>query len=84
MKSTSVVVGLLVGCIIAACTNYFDNTGINAVSLFHQLLGLLNSGGYFLVGCIQTGEGTDLASINRHPPSPSFGCRHSNSQYMDL
>lgn len=49
MKSTSVVVGLLVGCIIAACTNYFDNTGINAVSLFHQLLGLLNGGGYFLV-----------------------------------
>lgn len=29
MKSCSVVVGLLVGCIIAAATGYFDNSGIN-------------------------------------------------------
>jgi len=30
MKSTSVVVGLLVGCIIAAACGYFDRTGIDA------------------------------------------------------
>lgn len=30
MKSLSVVVGLLVGCIIAASTGYFSNSGINA------------------------------------------------------
>lgn len=30
MKSTSVVLGLLVGCIIAAATGYFDSTGIKA------------------------------------------------------
>ena len=29
MKSCSVVIGLLVGCIIAAATGYFDNSGIN-------------------------------------------------------
>ena len=32
MKSASVVLGLLVGCIIAAATGYFDSAGINAVS----------------------------------------------------
>ncbi|KAG8159524.1 hypothetical protein KVR01_010161 [Diaporthe batatas] len=30
MKSTSVVIGLLVGCIIAAATGYFDRSGIDA------------------------------------------------------
>lgn len=30
MKSTSVIVGLLVGCIIAAATGYFDRSGIDA------------------------------------------------------
>ena len=30
MKSTSVVMGLLVGCIIAAATGYFDRSGIDA------------------------------------------------------
>ncbi|KAI9890291.1 MAG: hypothetical protein M1814_004326 [Vezdaea aestivalis] len=30
MKSTSVVLGLLVGCIIAAATGYFDRTGIDS------------------------------------------------------
>lgn len=30
MKSTSVVLGLLVGCIIAAATGYFDRSGIDA------------------------------------------------------
>ncbi|KFH40714.1 Uric acid-xanthine permease-like protein [Hapsidospora chrysogenum ATCC 11550] len=30
MKSTSVVIGLLVGCIIAAATGYFDSSGIDA------------------------------------------------------
>lgn len=30
MKSTSVVIGLLVGCIIAAACGYFDKSGINA------------------------------------------------------
>jgi len=30
MKSTSVVIGLLVGCIIAAATGYFDRTGIES------------------------------------------------------
>ncbi|KAL6248787.1 hypothetical protein RBB50_003849 [Rhinocladiella similis] len=30
MKSCAVVVGLLVGCIIAAATNYFDDTGIKS------------------------------------------------------
>jgi len=29
MKSTAVVIGLLVGCIIAAATNYFDRSGID-------------------------------------------------------
>lgn len=29
MKSTSIVIGLLTGCIIAGATNYFDKTGIN-------------------------------------------------------
>jgi uric acid-xanthine permease len=33
MKSASVVVGLLVGCIIAAATGYFDDAGITAVRL---------------------------------------------------
>jgi xanthine/uracil permease len=32
MKSTSVVLGLLVGCIIAAACGYFDKSGIDAVS----------------------------------------------------
>jgi xanthine/uracil permease len=32
MKSASVIVGLLVGCIIAAATGYFDKSGITAVS----------------------------------------------------
>jgi len=32
MKSASVIVGLLVGCIIAAATGYFDPAGIDAVS----------------------------------------------------
>jgi xanthine/uracil permease len=30
MKSTSVILGLLVGCIIAGATGYFDRSGINA------------------------------------------------------
>ncbi|KAI1089231.1 Xanthine/uracil permease [Rostrohypoxylon terebratum] len=30
MKSTSVIVGLLVGCIVAAATGYFDRSGIDA------------------------------------------------------
>ncbi|KAI0106806.1 Xanthine/uracil permease [Daldinia grandis] len=30
MKSTSVIIGLLVGCIIAAATGYFDRSGIDA------------------------------------------------------
>jgi len=30
MKSTSVIIGLLVGCIIAAATGYFDKSGIEA------------------------------------------------------
>jgi uracil-xanthine permease len=30
MKSTAVVIGLLVGCIIAAATGYFDRSGIDA------------------------------------------------------
>jgi NCS2 family nucleobase:cation symporter-2 len=30
MKSTSVVIGLLVGCIIAAACGYFDRSGINS------------------------------------------------------
>jgi len=30
MKSTAVVIGLLVGCIIAAATGYFDDTGIQS------------------------------------------------------
>ncbi|XXH05306.1 Protoheme IX farnesyltransferase, mitochondrial [Hypoxylon texense] len=30
MKSTSVIIGLLVGCIIAAATGYFDHSGIDA------------------------------------------------------
>ncbi|KAI5858768.1 permease family-domain-containing protein [Tricharina praecox] len=30
MKSTSVVMGLMVGCIIAGATNYFDKSGIDA------------------------------------------------------
>jgi uric acid-xanthine permease len=30
MKSTSVVIGLLTGCIIAGATGYFDKTGINS------------------------------------------------------
>jgi uric acid-xanthine permease len=32
MKSSAVVIGLLVGCIIAAACGYFDPSGINAVS----------------------------------------------------
>ena len=32
MQSTNVVFGLLVGCIIAAATGYFDRSGIDAVS----------------------------------------------------
>jgi NCS2 family nucleobase:cation symporter-2 len=31
MKSASVILGLLVGCIIAAATGYFDAAGIKAV-----------------------------------------------------
>ncbi|EXJ70378.1 uric acid-xanthine permease [Cladophialophora psammophila CBS 110553] len=30
MKSTSVIIGLLTGCIVAAATGYFDDSGINA------------------------------------------------------
>ncbi|KAI0011871.1 Xanthine/uracil permease [Xylariaceae sp. FL0662B] len=30
MKSTSIIIGLLVGCIIAAATGYFDRSGIDA------------------------------------------------------
>lgn len=33
MKSASVIFGLLVGCIIAAATGYFDRSGIDSVSL---------------------------------------------------
>lgn len=33
MKSSSVIIGLLVGCIIAAACGYFDRSGIDAVSL---------------------------------------------------
>ena len=36
MKSTSVVIGLLTGCIIAAATGYFDKSGIDAVSWPNQ------------------------------------------------
>lgn len=32
MKSTSVVIGLLVGCIISGATNYFDKASIDSVS----------------------------------------------------
>jgi uric acid-xanthine permease len=35
MKSASVICGLLVGCIIAAATGYFDKSGIIDVSLVH-------------------------------------------------
>ena len=30
MKSTAVVIGLLVGCIVAAACGYFDRSGIDA------------------------------------------------------
>jgi xanthine/uracil permease len=32
MKSASVIMGLLVGCIIAGATGYFDRSGIDSVS----------------------------------------------------
>lgn len=38
MKSTSVVIGLLTGCIIAAACGYFDRTGIDSVRTFLYLL----------------------------------------------
>lgn len=40
MKSTSVVMGLMVGCIIAGATNYFDKSGIDAVSFINGFVGL--------------------------------------------
>lgn len=37
MKSCAVIIGLLVGCIIAAACGYFDRSGIDEVSSHHYL-----------------------------------------------
>lgn len=55
MKSTSIVIGLLTGCIIAGATNYFDKTGINDVSHYfntYHLRLMLNFQSYSGTCCL--------------------------------
>ena len=64
MKSCSVVIGLLIGSIIAAATGYFDPTDITKVGLGTNI--------YMHSSLVSS------LTLYRHQSFPSFGLRHSH------
>jgi xanthine/uracil permease len=79
MKSCSVVIGLLVGCIVAAACGYFDRSGIDAVCFFSANVScVLSSSTYKFLGprrVLHLGEDVPPHGI-RPNGSPSACCLH--------